>query len=393
LISQVGAGLTRLEVPLEQAELEVWLKSMNTNGDGKISFVGFMQAAEREGAGVGGGGVGVDGGSAAAAMSGPVTSSSSPEPTQKVWSALKDFLSAGGGVASAGLVRLFEAHGGADGGGREREGVSPSEFLCGLHILGLPSAAWGLPRSPAAAVTEKQLAEWATKLAPGSSSSPSITIDAVLKECGAAPLPARPASSVRGSSVVAAADHEAALALVGNLAKKVSDLEARLESKGTSGSTVSATDTTESESKGGGSAGGGGAELDSAVAAALLESAISKLLNFIKADKKNAVAAAGVFVRQERLDKSRGIKNSAGLPIEILMAEFETLKVGFTPAEAKRFHSYFDSNHDGHLSLVEFTDMIASSVWRRDSAQSEGAGEKERPKKAATQKAATQKGK
>ena len=134
--------------------------------------------------------------------------------------------------------------------------------------------------------------------------------------------------------------------------------------------------------------------------AVLIESAMTKLIEFIQADKGNAIALSTVFVKQERLDKAAGSSSGGGLPIDKLVAELKTQGVALTEQEVSRgpgdgelrgspastrpwaapqgnidlpcffvqgaaFLTRFDKNKDGRLSLKEFTDVIGSNSWRR----------------------------
>jgi len=94
---------------------------------------------------------------------------------------------------------------------------------------------------------------------------------------------------------------------------------------------------------------------------AALDSGLLKLLAFVQADKGNAVALTTVFVRHERLERDRGGDPGAGLPLAALVAEFDSLGVGFSSAEVGAFLAAHDINGDGKMSLPEFTQVLAAA--------------------------------
>ena len=94
----------------------------------------------------------------------------------------------------------------------------------------------------------------------------------------------------------------------------------------------------------------------------VLNSAMNKLVAFIKADQKHTIALSTIFVEHEMNQKQNGSEGEGedcGLPIETLISEFGALGVGFDDAEAKAFHTRYDENHDGSLSFEEFAKVLA----------------------------------
>ena len=67
-----------------------------------------------------------------------------------------------------------------------------------------------------------------------------------------------------------------------------------------------------------------------------LESAMAKLVTFMKRDRKNPELLSAVFIQHEQSKKESGT-SAPGLPIDKLMSAFGNIGVGFNDAEVWSF--------------------------------------------------------
>lgn len=70
--------------------------------------------------------------------------------------------------------------------------------------------------------------------------------------------------------------------------------------------------------------------------------------------------------------------------MEVLLSELDGLGVGFTAGEAEAFTDHFDANHDGRLSLKEFTGVITEA--NAEAARQRSAQEQEQQQQRQQQK-------
>mmetsp|Transcript_53245 Transcript_53245/g.121349 ORF Transcript_53245/g.121349 Transcript_53245/m.121349 type:complete len:266 (-) Transcript_53245:278-1075(-) len=245
-----------------------------------------------------------------------------------VLASVRAFLDAGGVQAAAALERLFERF---DKRGTGK--VTTWDLLDGLFVLGANTG-----------YDEEQAAAYAMSRESVALPELRAAVDQLPQSAGANAT-APPTSD----------EHAAALEAIAALEKKMTVLQRQLLGQG-GPPEKAATPALAAPAP---SAAPSGSE------AVLIESAMTKLIEFIQADKGNAIALSTVFVKQERLDKAAGSSSGGGLPIGKLVAELKTQGVALTEQEGAAFLTRFDKNKDGRLSLKEFTDVIGSNSWRR----------------------------